>query len=269
MSLLVSITICFMFKLVEFNTSKVKKITHHQIGGQPLEIVRTTRKNSIALKACADKHVILVPKHYSNRQLTKVLTANQTWLMQGLAKLQQRRLSHPEPVVFKGEWGESFDFLGQPVTLEAVSRGGRNLNKCSPVSILENQCLLAEDLQPLLQRCAAIEAFMIQTARMYLADHLPQVAQQIGVTYQSVTVKGYKSRWGSCHPDGRLQFNWRLWQAPPWVIEYVMVHELCHLVHLNHSKAFWALVQRYCPKTNEAKAYIKQHGSSWIQFLQK
>ncbi|VAW50067.1 hypothetical protein MNBD_GAMMA04-1128 [hydrothermal vent metagenome] len=266
-----------MFKLFESNASKSTKITHYPVGDQQLEIVRTTRKNSIALKCRADTPVIFVPKHYSNRQLTKVLLANQTWLMQGVTKLQQQRLSRPEVTVFKGHWGDSFDFLGQSVTLKQGElslfkrevSSAKNRPLFSQVSVLGNQCHLVEHLNTPLQRCNAIEAFMIQTAQVYLAEHLPQLAQQIGVTYQKVGVKGYKSRWGSCHFDGRLQFNWRLWQAPPWVIEYVMVHELCHFVHLNHSKAFWALVQLHCPKTHEAKAYIKQHGQSWIQFLQK
>ncbi|MCF6345251.1 MAG: M48 family metallopeptidase [Thiomicrorhabdus sp.] len=85
---------------------------------------------------------------------------------------------------------------------------------------------------------------------------------------RELLVKGYKSRWGSCCSDGRLQFNWRLWQAPDWVIDYVIVHELCHRVYPNHSKAFWALVMQHYPKTNEAKRMIKQQGKRWIKFLE-
>jgi hypothetical protein len=109
---------------------------------------------------------------------------------------------------------------------------------------------------------------MVCALKKYLASKLEQYTKQIGVTHQSVTVKGYKSRWGSCSSDGRLQFNWRLMQAPRWVIDYVMVHELCHIIHPNHSREFWALVQKHCPKRDEAKRYFKQHGSMWIQFLQ-
>ena len=248
--------------------SNMKPITHHQIDDQTLEVVRTTRKNSIALKTRADKVMILVPKHYSNRQLTKVLSGSQAWLSQSLQQLEQRLVSQPNPAKFKGERGETFEFLGQHVTLVCADRGGRNFKQPSHVCILERQCLVNEALQTHSQRGTAIETFMIQTANEYLAEKLPHYANQIGVRYHSVKVKGYKSRWGSCHPEGRLQFNWRLWQAPPWVIEYVMVHELCHLVHLNHSKAFWALVNQHYPKTAEAKLYIKQHGQRWISFLQ-
>ncbi|VAW44621.1 Putative predicted metal-dependent hydrolase [hydrothermal vent metagenome] len=264
---------------------KAKQITHHQIGERDLEVVRTARKDSIALKVRADRHnrvVILVPKRYSNRQLTKVLLANQSWLSRSLIKLEQQWLSQFEFSVFTGEWGESFDFLGQPVILVRADigvqgelslfkrgcSGAENLNLPFQVRILNHQCHIAKSLATRQQRCAAIEAFMIQTAQNYLPAQLTHYAQQIGVTCQRVQVKGYKSCWGSCSPDGRLQFNWRLMQAPNWVIDYVVVHELCHLIHPNHSRDFWALVQQHYPKTNEAKAYIKQYGVQWIHFLQ-
>jgi hypothetical protein len=253
-------------------TLKIKPITSYQVGSQLLEVIRTTRKSSIALKLRANNVVIFVPKHYSMRRLTKVLNTNQTWLIQGLKKLEQRRLSQPECPKFNGRWGDKFDFLGRPVHLACESeqrdRGGKKLNDFAQAFIIDQQCILAETLQTNSLRCAAIETLMRQVAQEDLAKKLPYYAEKVGVVYQSVTVKSYKARWGSCHSDGRLQFNWRLWQAPAWVIEYVMVHELCHLVHANHSKAFWALVTQHFSQTPEAKRYIKQYGQRWIQFLQ-
>ncbi len=281
MSFGVSFTIHSMFKLFESNRADVTHITHHQIERQYIEIVRTARKNSIALKMRAEHPVILVPKHYSDQQLTRVLSNHQVWLEQNLVELKQRHLSQLEPAVFNGEWGASFEFLGQSVKLvrgrekqgEASllksGNSGVNIHASSQVWITGQQCHIIETLQNGSQRCAAIEAFMIQSALEYLRTQLNNYARQIGVTYQSIKVRGYKSRWGSCYPDGRLQFNWRLMQAPTWVIDYVVVHELCHLVHPDHSRNFWALVQAHYPKTHEAKAYIKQHGKQWIAFLQK
>jgi len=264
MSFRVSFTIYLMFM------SKIKPITSYPVGDQLLDIVRTTRKASIALKLRANNVVIFVPKHYSMRRLTKVLNVNQRWLEQGLKNLEQRRLLQPEYTAFNGCWGDEFDFLGQQVCLVCASEQGvEKLNNVIQAVIVDQQCVLAETLQTNPQRCAAIEVLMRQTAHEHLAEKLPYYADKVGVVYQSATVKSYKARWGSCHSDGRLQFNWRLWQAPPWVIEYVMVHELCHLVHANHSKAFWALVTRHYPQTPEAKQYIKQYGQRWIQFLQK
>ncbi|CAN8141022.1 conserved hypothetical protein [uncultured Thiomicrorhabdus sp.] len=66
-----------------------------------------------------------------------------------------------------------------------------------------------------------------------------------------------------------MQFNWKLLQAPKWVVDYVIVHELAHLVHPNHSRDFWNLVQQHYPETLKAKVYLKQSGNQMMQFLAK
>ncbi|MCF6254497.1 MAG: hypothetical protein L3J38_07095, partial [Thiomicrorhabdus sp.] len=113
-----------MFKL--FDSKTADPITHHQVGNQSLEVVRTTRKNSMALQIRGNKVVILVPKRHSPQRLIKVLCDNQAWLLQSLMRLEQRRLSYPEAMVFTGNWGDTFDFLGEAVTLVPQDRGGRN-----------------------------------------------------------------------------------------------------------------------------------------------
>ena len=101
----------------------------------------------------------------------------------------------------------------------------------------------------------------------YLFDVLPSYAKQMQVSYKKVEVRSYKSRWGSCKSDGSLQFNWRALQAPLWVLDYLIVHELAHLRHPDHSKQFWHFVSQNYPKTDQAKQVFKQQGARWIQFL--
>ncbi len=252
-------------------------LTHHPVGNQTLELVRTARKSSIALKIKANKVVVLVPKHYSNKRLQTVLLSHQSWLMHTLSKLEHKLKIQPKAQVFNGKHGESFYFFGRSVKvlLQANdSNEGGDKNGFMPqahnnVHIEGENCFVIGNAQSKQHVCASIEKFMIQTAQTYLPSKLENYAQRIGVTYQSVSVKGYKSRWGSCCSDSRLQFNWRLWQAPDWVIDYVIVHELCHRIHPNHSQNFWALVMQHYPRTNEAKLMIKQQGERWIQFLQR
>ncbi|MCF6344910.1 MAG: M48 family metallopeptidase [Thiomicrorhabdus sp.] len=253
--------------------SSTSPLTHHTVGNQTLEIVRTARKSSIALKVKANKIVVLVPKHYSNKRLKNVLSLNQTWLIHTLPKLEHTLQTQPQVQKFHGKNGEFFHFLGRNVTIVLQSNhsnegGGKN-DSMPQVHIKGAHCFVVGGTQSKQHVCFVLEQFLIQTAQAYLPSKLKYYAQRIGVTYQSVTVKGYKSRWGSCCLDGRLQFNWRLWQAPEWVIDYVIVHELCHRIHPNHSQKFWALVMQHYPRTNEAKQMIKQQGNHWIQFLRR
>jgi predicted metal-dependent hydrolase len=82
----------------------------------------------------------------------------------------------------------------------------------------------------------------------------------LGVTYRRITLRDQVSRWGSCSSNGALSFNWRLVLAPHDVLDYVVVHEVCHLVEHNHGPAFWQLVEKRRPAYRESKAWLDAHG---------
>jgi predicted metal-dependent hydrolase len=85
-------------------------------------------------------------------------------------------------------------------------------------------------------------------------------AAALGVTYSRLALRDQVSRWGSCSSKGTLSFNWRLVLAPHDVLDYVVVHEVCHLVELNHSAAFWKLVERRRPAYRDSKRWLDEHG---------
>jgi len=86
-------------------------------------------------------------------------------------------------------------------------------------------------------------------------------AQALGVGIRRVSVRDQSSRWGSCSSTGVLSYSWRLILAPPFVLDYLAVHEVAHLVEMNHSRRFWRLVEKICPDTRRAKAWLDAHGS--------
>ena len=85
-------------------------------------------------------------------------------------------------------------------------------------------------------------------------------ARIIGVTYGNITIRNQKTRWGSCSSEKNLNFNWKLILAPPEVLDYVVVHELCHLKEMNHSKAFWDEVGKVMPEYETYKLWLKENG---------
>lgn len=80
-----------------------------------------------------------------------------------------------------------------------------------------------------------------------------------GGSYSKITIRDQKSRWGSCSSLGTLSFNYRLIFAPAGVLDYVVVHELCHLTHMNHSKNFWNMVEKIMPEYRQYKSWLASH----------
>ena len=101
-------------------------------------------------------------------------------------------------------------------------------------------------------------------AIQYLPDRVAMFAERIGVEYGRITVRNQKTRWGSCSGKGNLNFNCLLMLTPPKVIDYVIVHELCHLKEMNHSKHFWAEVEAVIPDYKESRLWLKKNGGAII-----
>lgn len=97
-------------------------------------------------------------------------------------------------------------------------------------------------------------------AQRDLAERSAVHARTLGVTVKSVAMRSQSTRWGSCSSSGRLNYNWRLVLAPGYVLDYVAAHEVAHLVHMNHSAAFWRTVERALPDMERGKAWLKAHG---------
>ena len=113
---------------------------------------------------------------------------------------------------------------------------------------------------------AELEALTRQAGQIF-AERAAYFATLVGVDYGRMTVRKQRSRWGSCSAKGNLNFNCLLVLAPERVLDYVVVHELCHRKQMNHSAAFWAEVERILPDYRERRAWLKQHGNRLIARL--
>lgn len=113
------------------------------------------------------------------------------------------------------------------------------------------------------QRNALTQRY-IAAAKEYFPKRAAYFHQFTGGTYDRITIRDQKTRWGSCSARGTLSFNWRLMLAPPAILDYVVVHELCHLTHMNHSAAFWQAVESVYPDYRNARKWLKEHGQELI-----
>lgn len=108
---------------------------------------------------------------------------------------------------------------------------------------------------------------LVIEAKALIPDRVRYHARRMGLSYGRITLRSQRTRWGSCSRQGNLNFNVLLMLAPREVLDSVIVHELCHLIHLDHSKAFWAEVYRWFPDYDACHNWLKNNGSSLLSRL--
>jgi predicted metal-dependent hydrolase len=117
-----------------------------------------------------------------------------------------------------------------------------------------------------LDRLAVTESDTRDRVREVVSALAEREAERLGVAYRQIRIGGQRTLWGSCSARGTLSFNWRLVLAPPEVVDYVVVHELCHLLVPNHSQSFWSLVERHRPRWREQRAWLREYGPELLAF---
>ena len=110
----------------------------------------------------------------------------------------------------------------------------------------------------------AIERWYRRAAAAEIAPRLDAAAAALRTSYTTLSIRGQRTRWGSCSSTGAMSFNWRLLLAPAPVLDYVVWHEACHLRVMDHSPRFWALVRSRCPDYEEQRRWLRLHGATLV-----
>ncbi len=194
---------------------------------------------------------VVIPGSYNINDIPDLLRKKGQWILDKLAKYAN---GHP---ITKGKELKSGDFipyLGRPLKVVEQHNPGK------AVSVrLENNRLLV-DLNSRNGRLnLVLEWWYRQQAGKLIKKRADELCPRLGVTYGRLTIRGAKTRWGSCSQKGNLNFNWKLMMAPEPVIDYVIIHELAHLKEMNHSRKFWELVAEHCPKWRNHRKWLKGH----------
>ncbi|MEM7017752.1 MAG: SprT family zinc-dependent metalloprotease [Pseudomonadota bacterium] len=217
-----------------------------------VEVIRTKRKKTFQIQVNYDQVALLSPRAASKKQLENLITSRTAWIQKKLAQQDTR----PRPVEHQFEAGEQFLFLGETYTLQlytGAKQVGRQSGSVIAVTIPKRVTQRAEYIKQTL-----IDWYK-QMALEILQTRTGHYAKQLGVTPQSLKVRTFKSRWGSCSSKGELLFNWKLVMTNEWIIDYVVVHELCHLLHHNHSPDFWQCVAQAQPDFRQRKQWLNKN----------
>ena len=103
-----------------------------------------------------------------------------------------------------------------------------------------------------------------RNAKRKFNEKVERYAKVVGVTPRSISIKSFKSRWGSCSAEGDVDFNWVVVMAPNCIVDYIVIHELCHLIYHDHSPKFWTEVERVMPDYKEHKVWLKVNGHKLV-----
>lgn len=216
----------------------------------PLLFIRNHRARRYVLRLRPDGIArITIPRGGSETIARQFAAKNVAWLQRQL----QRVAARP---VRKTAWsvGSEIYFRGEAVRITPGEGEGTNIIHFADQTL--RVISLEQDCRP------AIEQHLHQLAAMELPPRVIHFAQLHSLIVQRVTVRNQKSRWGSCSRRGTISLNWRLMQAPGFVADYIILHELMHLRQMNHSPKFWHEVEQVCPDFRAAESWLKAHGRS-------
>lgn len=217
-----------------------------------VSVITSAKRVSITLKVNSKGVFLHIPTRLPMDIVHDLIAEKSGWIKKQLAK-------QPEPLPER-QWqqGETLSFFGQQYELQLAQKAD------SPsVKLAEDTIILSARLHRIGQKARrkAIVDWYKNQAEIYLTKRTEELSRQTGLTPKSITIKTYKARWGSCNIRGEIQYNWQIMQAPTSVIDYLIIHELCHLKHHNHGKKFWQLVARHCPEYKKEQTWLKQHGA--------
>ena len=225
--------------------------THHVAGRElPLRVVENARAKRLTLRIDAGGQGlrVTVPPGLRRGEVDRFLERHRDWLELRLARLPDR------PQV---RAGVNIPLRGRPHLIVHVParRGtvGVALENGKPaLHVHGEEAHLPRRLADFLKR----------EARREIEPLVARHTASVGRRAKAVRYKDTSSRWGSCTADGTLSFSWRIMMAPPTVIDYLVAHEVAHLREMNHGPKFWALCRELCPRTDEARAWLKRNGSA-------
>lgn len=216
----------------------------------PLKIIKSARARKLTLRIDTKERmaVLTLPRYCAQKKAVEFITHHQEWIKSSLAQI-------PEAKSFQN--GDKISLFGQEVIIshEPSRRLGAKL---------ENTKLIVSGEKEFINR--RVKDYIKKKAEEEFGKRARRYAQKLGVTIHSITIKDTKSRWGSCSTLNNLNFSWRVALAPNYVIDYLMAHEVSHLLHHDHSPNFWQTVKNLNADYEKGEKWLKDHGKELYSY---
>ncbi|MGI5309479.1 M48 family metallopeptidase [Rheinheimera sp. WS51] len=210
-----------------------------------------SKRRSLAIQIKSGKVIVRAPLSLTQCEIEALLQNKQRWILEKL----QLSAAQTSP-----NWLEQkrLPLFEQRLQLEVQRAKHSQIRRQQDKLVLSISSRVKPERVHLMQQKLVTDWYK-QEALSWFTVRVQHWQALINVKSNSIIIGCWSSKWGYCRSDGRLGFNWRLLMAPSWVADYVVVHEVCHLKHMNHSTDFWSLVAAYCEHVSAAKQWLKQH----------
>lgn len=217
------------------------------ISGRECRVIRSERRKTVCIRVAGDGvPELLVPTFITDMELRHIAGRYAGWIDEHAKSFEELMESRGD---FELKIGDTVRCLGNRKVIRAHPE--------MTVSYDDEAFYVSEGLEGENLRRAVIQAYKL-FARNYLTARTYEIARMMGLNPSAVKVNSAKTRWGSCSSRGSVNYTWYAVMADRDAVDYIIIHELCHMRHMNHSKAFWNEVRKWCPEFERMKDELKE-----------
>ena len=215
------------------------------------KVQRSSKRRKLTISVERNRNIVVhAPEGITEEKIRQIVESKRQWIHEKIAHPQKYQdLPHPPGKELVS--GESALYLGRQYRIEVVKTELAAIQFAMRFFIPANQGRKREEV---------LREWYIDKAKEKIIPRVKVHAHELGVDVLKIKIVDNRYRWGSCTLNDNVNFNWRLIKAPMFVIDYVIVHELAHLIEANHTPRFWNIVRAQTPTMEKAKAWLKEHG---------
>ncbi len=214
-------------------------------------VKRSSKRKKVTITIERDrKVVVLAPNHASDEVIARIVEAKRHWIYEKM-RHGQKYTRRPHPPGKELVNGESVLYLGRSYRIEIIDTEMEHI-------WLDQHFLIPATRVS--RKKGAMRDWYIARAKEGILPRVSKQAEELGVSFGQARIVDTQYRWGSCTISNNINLNWRLIKAPIFVIDYVIAHELAHLLEPNHTPRFWNIVSTQVPNMDKARSWLREHG---------